>query len=136
MEGAPALLSGLAVPFLLTDRPRQARWPTTAEREWLEQALESERRATTLVHVACEWIGNDAPVAAKHYLQVTDDHYREALASPAPRGDAKSGARAAQNRAQQPAARSRSISHDEPEALNYAELGQVVRHPAIVCAGP
>ncbi len=27
------------------------------------------------VHVICEWIGNSAPVAAKHYLQVTDEHY-------------------------------------------------------------
>ena len=26
----------------------------------------------------CEWIGNSAAVAAKHYLQVTDEHYRQA----------------------------------------------------------
>jgi ACS family tartrate transporter-like MFS transporter len=44
LEGAPALLLGVAVLFLLTDRPRQARWLTAAERDWLEQTLEAERR--------------------------------------------------------------------------------------------
>lgn len=44
-EGAPAVLLGLAVPFLLTDRPAQAKWLTAAERAWLESTLEAERRA-------------------------------------------------------------------------------------------
>ena len=44
VEGLPAVLFGLALPFLLTDRPRQARWLTAAEREWLEQTLTAERR--------------------------------------------------------------------------------------------
>src|SRR5262249_51786969 len=43
VEGAPAVLLGLAVPFLLTDRPHQARWLTPAERHWLETTLEAER---------------------------------------------------------------------------------------------
>jgi ACS family tartrate transporter-like MFS transporter len=43
-EGLPAVLLGLVVPFLMTDRPRQARWLSAAEREWLEQTLEGERR--------------------------------------------------------------------------------------------
>ncbi len=46
VEGLPAVLLGLAVPFVLTDRPRQARWLTAGEREWLERTLEEERRAT------------------------------------------------------------------------------------------
>jgi len=33
VEGLPAVLLGLAVPFVLTDRPRQARWLTAAERD-------------------------------------------------------------------------------------------------------
>lgn len=45
-EGAPAVLLGAAVPFLLTDRPRQAKWLTPEEREWLESTLEAERRET------------------------------------------------------------------------------------------
>ena len=44
VEGAPAILLGVAVPFLLTDRPRQAKWLTPAERDWLERTLEAERR--------------------------------------------------------------------------------------------
>jgi ACS family tartrate transporter-like MFS transporter len=44
LEGAPAVLFGMALPFLMTDRPRQARWLTPAEGEWLEQTLEAERR--------------------------------------------------------------------------------------------
>jgi ACS family tartrate transporter-like MFS transporter len=47
-EGAPAVLLGIAVPFLLTDRPRQATWLTPAEREWLESTLEAERRAAVV----------------------------------------------------------------------------------------
>lgn len=42
-EGAPAVLIGLALPFLMTDRPRHARWLTLEERTWLENALEKER---------------------------------------------------------------------------------------------
>ena len=37
--------SGVAVPFLLTDRPRDAKWLTPDERDWLEATLEAERRA-------------------------------------------------------------------------------------------
>ncbi|HEX4613193.1 MAG TPA: MFS transporter, partial [Urbifossiella sp.] len=44
-EGAPAVVLGVAVPFLLTDRPAQARWLTPAERDWLETTLDAERRA-------------------------------------------------------------------------------------------
>jgi ACS family tartrate transporter-like MFS transporter len=43
IEGAPAILAGLALPFLLTDRPTQASWLTGAEGLWLEQTLQRER---------------------------------------------------------------------------------------------
>ncbi len=49
IEGAPAVLIGVAIPFLLPDRPRDAKWLTTAEREWLDEAIDSERRATAAV---------------------------------------------------------------------------------------
>jgi ACS family tartrate transporter-like MFS transporter len=45
-EGAPAVLLGLALPFLMTDRPRDAKWLTSEERDWLERTLASERRET------------------------------------------------------------------------------------------
>ena len=31
------------------------------------------------MHVVGQWIGNSQPIAAKHYLQVTDDHFTKAL---------------------------------------------------------
>ncbi|HYH64103.1 MAG TPA: MFS transporter [Urbifossiella sp.] len=46
VEGAPAVILGIAVPFLLTDRPRQAKWLTAEERDWLEDTLAAERDAT------------------------------------------------------------------------------------------
>jgi MFS transporter, ACS family, tartrate transporter len=45
VEGLPAVIFGAAVPWLLTDRPHQARWLSAAERRWLEQTLETERHA-------------------------------------------------------------------------------------------
>jgi ACS family tartrate transporter-like MFS transporter len=44
LEGAPAVVLGVAVLFLLTDRPHQARWLTPSERDWLEETLAAERR--------------------------------------------------------------------------------------------
>jgi hypothetical protein len=32
------------------------------------------------LHVVCAWIDNSQPVAAKHYLQVTDEHFTVAAA--------------------------------------------------------
>jgi len=46
LEGAPAVLLGIALPFLMTDRPRDARWLTVEERDWLEATLAEERRET------------------------------------------------------------------------------------------
>jgi ACS family tartrate transporter-like MFS transporter len=45
LEGFPALLLGVAVLFLMTDRPRQASWLSGAESDWLEETLAAERRA-------------------------------------------------------------------------------------------
>jgi hypothetical protein len=50
-------------------------------------------------HVVCAWIGNTERVAQNHYLQVTDDHLRRAIAdNPKPDTGAK---KAAQKTAQQ-----------------------------------
>jgi integrase len=47
-------------------------------------------------HVVCAWLGNSEAVAAKHYLQVTDEHYARAL---------EGSQEAVQNPVQHPAAR-------------------------------
>ena len=33
-------------------------------------------------HVVCKWMGNSRAVAAKHYLQVTDEHFSKAVQNP------------------------------------------------------
>lgn len=44
VEGLPAVLLGLALPWIMTDRPSQAAWLAPAERVWLERTLTVERR--------------------------------------------------------------------------------------------
>lgn len=44
IEGLPAVLLGVCLPWIMTDRPRHARWLDSAERAWLEQTLEKERQ--------------------------------------------------------------------------------------------
>lgn len=53
-----------------------APWPKLFQN--LRATRETELAETFPIHVVCEWIGNSAAVAAKHYLQVTDDHYDQA----------------------------------------------------------
>ncbi len=45
VEGLPAVLLGLIVPWCLTDRPRDAHWLTAAERDHLEGELAAEAAA-------------------------------------------------------------------------------------------
>ncbi|MDR3633831.1 MAG: MFS transporter [Isosphaeraceae bacterium] len=49
IEGLPSVLLGLCLPWIMTDRPRNARWLEPAEREWLEQTLEKERQETAVL---------------------------------------------------------------------------------------
>jgi ACS family tartrate transporter-like MFS transporter len=43
VEGLPAVVLGVGVLFLLSDRPRQAKWLAPAEKDWLEKTLQAER---------------------------------------------------------------------------------------------
>lgn len=45
----------------------------------LRSTRETELAGQFPMHVVCKWIGNTEPVAARHYLQVTDEHYAEAV---------------------------------------------------------
>ncbi|MBN1590959.1 MAG: site-specific integrase [Pirellulales bacterium] len=53
-------------------------------KEWpkLFQNMRSTRQTELAeiypMHVVCDWIGNSAAVAAKHYLQTTDEHFAQA----------------------------------------------------------
>ena len=45
LEGLPAVVLGVATLFLLTDRPRDAKWLKPEEREWLQAKLDAEAQA-------------------------------------------------------------------------------------------
>jgi integrase len=117
-------------------------WPKTFQN--LRSTRETELAETYPLHVVCGWIGNSQPVAAKHYLQLTDEHFTRAL------GDAET--EAAQNAAQQahaskrtdvnsanddhaktPAkARVRSTSHDDARTCKSGKVPEEGLEPSLV----
>ena len=52
-------------------------WPKLFQN--LRSTRETELAEEFPMHVVCKWIGNSQPVAAKHYLQLTDEHFERAL---------------------------------------------------------
>ena len=55
-------------------------WPKLFQN--LRSSRETELAETYPVQVVCAWIGNSPQVAAKHYLQVTEDHFAKAVQNP------------------------------------------------------
>ncbi len=86
----------------------------------LRSTRETELAESFPMHVVCEWIGNSQPVAMKHYLQITDDHFARALGRAA-----KSDALAVQNPVQQPAATSCSESQEPAEGQSRCEVALI-----------
>ncbi len=64
-------------------------WPKLFQN--LRSTRETELAETFPMHVVCKWIGNSQPVAAKHYLQVTNEHFNRAI-----EGEPKAAQNAAQ----------------------------------------
>ncbi len=52
-------------------------WPKLFQN--LRSTRETELAEDFPIHVVCQWIGNTEAIAAKHYLQVTEDHFSRAL---------------------------------------------------------
>ena len=52
-------------------------WPKLCQN--LRSTRETELAEQYPIHVVCEWIGASQPVAMKHYLQVTEEHFEQAL---------------------------------------------------------
>ena len=50
LEGIPAIILGFFVIFYLLNRPRDAKWLTDEEKEWLDNALENERRESEKIN--------------------------------------------------------------------------------------
>ena len=57
-------------------------WPKTFQN--LRSTRETELAEQFPMHVVCKWIGNSQPVAAKHYLQLTDEHFAQAISGDEP----------------------------------------------------
>ena len=55
IEGAPTLLLAVIVPMVLTDRPRDAKWLSDDQKQWIEQTLEKERKAVEAIHGMSFW---------------------------------------------------------------------------------
>src|SRR3954471_762281 len=55
LEGFPALVLGLVTLIWMTDRPRDARWLTREEREYLEGVLAAEARAKAATGTTSLW---------------------------------------------------------------------------------
>src|SRR5947209_2347336 len=52
----------------------------------LRATRETELAAEHPLHVVCAWVGNTERIAARHYLQVTDEDFRRAASAPAAAG--------------------------------------------------
>jgi len=55
-------------------------WPKLYQN--LRSTRQTELAERFPLHVVCAWIGNSQAVAMKHYLQVTDEHFTEAVQNP------------------------------------------------------
>lgn len=55
-------------------------WPKLFQN--LRSTRETELAEQFPMHVVCTWIGNSQPIAAKHYLQVTAEHFQKAVQNP------------------------------------------------------
>jgi len=75
-------------------------WPKLFQN--LRSTRETELAGQFPIHTVCYWIGNSTLIAAKHYLQVTDDHFDKAVkgVDPAAEKAAHNPAHAAQKTAQ------------------------------------
>ena len=106
-------------------------WPKLWQN--LRSTRETELAERYPIHVVRAWMGNSQPVAAKHYLQVTDEHFEQA-ARGAESGAADAGA--LQNPVQQAHAHSRTSSHKTAVTSEKRDSCGSVRQNATWRDGP
>jgi len=88
-------------------------WPKLFQN--LRSTRETELAERFPLHVACAWIGNTRAVAAKHYLQVTDEHFEQAAATPE---------KAVQNPVQQPSVMSGKAGSPREQPLEFPRISR------------
>ena len=87
----------------------------------LRASRETELAQSFPLHVVCAWIGNTERIAAKHYLQVTEDYFTLA----AKKDSAKYSAflpKTAQNTAQHQARTEQAPNEETPELSGFSAL--------------
>jgi integrase len=87
-------------------------WPRLFQN--LRSSCETDWAELYPAHEVAGWLGHSPIVAAQHYLQRRDHHFRDVVANGLG-GDAPDDARGAQNRAQQVPARNRKVSKRSPQ---------------------
>lgn len=105
-------------------------WPKLWQN--LRSTRETELSEHFPLHVVCAWIGNTQRVAAKHYLQLTDEHFTKAtrIATVSSVDATKRELNPVQNPVQQPSAESRDESH----AVKKKAVGEgVLPEPTAEC---
>ena len=85
----------------------------------LRASRETELCERFPLHVVARWLGNTPTIAQRHYLQITEQHFQQALE--APEG-------AAQNPAQQPPEHPRKGPQERPPTPVFAEKCEGVQY--------
>ncbi len=102
-------------------------WPKLFQN--MRATRQTELSAQFPLHVVCAWLGNSAPIAQKHYLQVTEQHFAEAIG-----GGAKSGALSAKRGAQNQAQHSAASSRNHPLKTKTARKNRAVLPIGAICS--
>jgi len=78
MRSLPPLLAGAYPPIeKIIARADLKPWPKLFQN--LRATRETELAEPYPIQVVCEWIGNSQAVAKRHYLQVTETHFAQAI---------------------------------------------------------
>lgn len=101
-------------------------WPKLWQN--LRSTRETELAETFPGHVVCQWIGNSQPIAAEHYLQVTDEHFKRAV-----QGDAGTADRRAARALQQPTADKRTGLQPSQRKPRSAAACSSLHNDATLC---
>lgn len=92
-------------------------WPKLWQN--LRATRETELAEVYPVHVVCAWIGNTERIAAKHYLQVTEDHFALAAKTDSAKYSARNP-KTAQNTAQHRARTEHAPNEKTPEIPGFS----------------
>jgi integrase len=101
-------------------------WPKLFQN--LRSTRQTELTETFPIQAVCDWLGNTRVVAAKHYLQTTDEHFQRAIGSSG--AGAREGQRALHNPVQFGADSVRSDSQAEPPTPVFAGGSDAMRFGA------